>query len=302
MQAEECELTISFEQAGDIEWGDESTSDSGNESSQRPTIEFERAFGDAERTAESTLKSAQELMKHVRALKKAAQIGNIAQVRRAQERIQEASNSLRQEAANASTSWPFSDDDERTYITDRYADELRAAAEGVGLNIYERDGNLISYPSVVRIMPSDRAVRVDRKKVSNIRPSHLAGLLLANQKKTSGFSSARFIESLYNVYSDIVSVDSTDRMALGGGRVVPLARVYKLMTALPGASREYNRSDFARDIYLIDANGPRVTRKGAEVSFPSSTGTRRRSSDLFSFVGTDGQYVDYYGLRFTEAD
>ena len=84
------------------------------------------------------------------------------------------------------------------------------------------------------------------------------------------------------------------------GIVVPLIKIYGLMTALPGANREYDRSDFARDIYMLDSQGPRRTRRGATVSFPASTGTRRRSSDLFTFVGPEGESVEYYGLRFSE--
>ena len=56
-----------------------------------------------------------------------------------------------------------------------------------------QDAALISYPSIVRILRGDRAVRIER----GIRPSHLAETLLKNQRKRGGFSPARFLESLY---------------------------------------------------------------------------------------------------------
>ena len=264
-------------------------------------VSFEQAFSDSERAADSTLKSAADLTKQVRALKKAAQTGNIAAVKRSQDRLDEALGALRQEVVNAISSWPFDDDDEKQYLNDHYADELRHAAEELGLDIHERDGRLISHPSIVRILPGECAVRVDRKKVSNIRPSHLADFLLANQNKSSGFRPNRFLESLYTVYSDIVSGESSSRMVEGPGPVVPLVRIYKLLTSLPGASREYDRSDFARDLYILDANGPHRTRRGALVSFHASTGAKS-DRDLFSFIGPDGQSVVYYGIRFTEGD
>ena len=186
------------------------------------------------------------------------------------------------------------------YLSERYADELQTAAAEIGLNVYERDGNLFSYPSILRVLPRENAVRVDRKKSSTIRPSHMAEQLLKSQTKSSGFTPARFLESLYTVYSGILSREDSGRLVKSDGIVVPLIKIYTLITALPGANREYERSDFARDIYMLDAEGPRQTRKGATVSFPSSTGTRRRSSDLFTFVGPEGQSVDYYGLRFSE--
>ena len=264
-------------------------------------VSFEQAFSDAERAADSALKSAADLMRQVRALKKAAQTGNIAAVKRSQDRLDEALGALRQEVVNAISSWPFDDDDEKQYLNDHYADELRHAAEELGLDIHERDGRLISHPSIVRILPGECAVRVDRKKVSNIRPSHLADFLLANQNKSSGFRPNRFLESLYTVYSDIVSGESSGRMVEGPSLVVPLVRIYKLLTSLPGASREYDRSDFARDLYILDANGPHRTRRGALVSFHASTGAKS-DRDLFSFIGPDGQSVVYYGIRFTEGD
>ena len=265
-------------------------------------VSFEQAFSDTERAADSTLKSAADLMKQVRALKKASQTGNIAAVRRSQDRLDEALSALRQEVANASSSWTIEEEEEKQHLDDQYAVEVRHAAEEAGLDIYERDGLLISHPSIVRILPGERAVRIDKKKVSTIRPSHLAGLLLANQKKSSSFSTNRFLESLYNVYSDIVIGESSGRMVEGSGRVVRLARVYDLLTSLPGSRREYDRTDFARDLYRLDTSDTdtKRTKSGAVVDFPTSAGARGRSSDLFFFVGPDGQGVEYYGLRFTE--
>ena len=82
------------------------------------------------------------------------------------------------------------------------------------------------------------------------------------------------------------------------GPVVPLARVYALFTSLPGSSREYDQSDFARDMYFLDSSGVKRVRSGAIVSFPASTGTRSRRG-TFSFVSLDGEVVTYYGIQFT---
>ena len=264
-------------------------------------VTFEQAFTDTERAAEAARKSAASVVSQAKALAKAAQGGDIAGIRRGQEKLNQALTALRQEVSNAGSCWPFSDEEEKQYLVnlDQYAKELSNAAVEKGLKIHERDGLLISYPSIVRILPDDRAVRVDRKRVPTIRPSYLADLLLKNQGKSSGFQPQRFLEALYRVYTDIVKEASLDLLPRAGGRVVPLARIYRLMTALPG--RDYDRSDFARDLYILNSNGPQRTKSDAVVSFPSSTGTRRRSSDLFSFVGPDGNNVEYYGIRFDEA-
>ena len=265
------------------------------EQAEQAVTGLEQAFRDAERAAASTLESAQALVSVTRKMQKAARVGNVAGMKRAQRELDAALGGLRQAVTNAVTSWPLTEDEEERYLDSHYAAELRRTATERGLVIHERDGQLISHPSIVRILPGDRAVRVDRKKVSAIRPSHLAGLLLENQKKRSRYNSDRFLESLYAVYSELVREESSMQ---GYGRVVPLARIYKLFVARPGSGREYDRTDFARDLYMLDANGPGHTRKGAAVSFPASTGTRS-GQGLFSFVGPNGQVVKYYGIRFT---
>ncbi len=265
-------------------------------------VSFEQAFSDTERAAESTRKSAAELVKQAKALERAANTGNITAIRRAQDRLNDIERELRQKVVNCTASWPFRDEEEKQYLNDHYDAELRYVAKGMGLNIYERDGLLISHPSIVRVLPEKRAVRVDRKQISTIKPSHVTSLLLENQQKTNRYQSSRFLETLYSVYSEIVSGESSGRLVKSSGRVVPLNKIYRLLTALPGIRREYDRSDFTRDLYALDADGPQRTRKGAVVSLPASTGTRRRSSDLFSFIGPDGHAVEYYGIRFTEDD
>lgn len=262
---------------------------------------FERAFSDVEKNAEAVRKSASGVASLARTLAKAARSGNLAAIERCRERLGDALTALRQEVSNADSSWPFTEEEERRYFEENYAGELRETATGKGLKIHERDGLLFSYPSVVRVLPADRAVRIDRKKVSAVRPSHIADLLLKNRDKSSGFSSSRFLEALYMVYKDVVSNPAPGMLPANAGRVVPLARIYALITALPGAARDYDRSDFARDIYGLDSKGPRKTKEGAEVSFPSSTGTKN-SKNLFSFVGPDGNSEEYYGIRFGKRD
>lgn len=261
---------------------------------------FEQAFSDMERAAALTAKSAADLAKQARALEKAAKDGNIAAAKRAQSNIDGALDALRQEVANSIESWPFEDEEEQQYLNEGYAQELRAVAAEKGLEIYERDGRMIAHPSVVRVLPGSRAVRIDRKQVSAIRPSRLANILMENQKKPPRFPAARFLESLYQVYAEVTREDGSSRMPAGRqGRVMELERIYRLFTSLPGSAREYDRTDFTRDLYLLDRDGPRTTRNGMRVSFPASTGTRA-GRGVFSFVGPDGQVVTYYGIQFSE--
>lgn len=262
---------------------------------------FEQAFNDTEKAAAAAVASAGDLIRLAKQLQKASKEGNIAAMKRVQGRLDAAWGSLGQTVANAVQFWPFQDDEEEQYLRNGYSAELRRVALERGLEIHERDDRLISHPSILRVLPGERAIRIDKKRISSIRPSYLADILLKNQQKPGRYQSSTFLDALYNVYSDIVrdELSDRDRLVKTVGRVVPLDRIYRLFTSLPGSSREYDRTDFARDLYILDTNGPKRTKQGAAVSFPSSTGTRR-SKGLFSFVGPDGGDVEYYGLRFTE--
>ena len=258
---------------------------------------FEQVFGATEAAAAAARESANGVVKQARALEKAAQTGNIASIGRAQRNLQEALEALREPVQEAVSCWRLTDDEVERRLRESYAAELQAAADAQGLEVFERDGLLFSYPCLVRVVPGQQAVRVDRKKVSTIRPGHLVGILLKNREKSSGFPSNRFIECLYKVYCELLKEQRPD--LAGAGRVVPLARIYGLITALPGSAREYDRTDFARDLYALESEGPDRTRSGAVVSFPASTGTRRQG-DVFSFVGPTGDLVHYYGISFTD--
>ena len=80
-------------------------------------LSFEQAFSDTERAAESAIKSAGDLARHARALKKAAQEGNITSLKRAQRGIEETLDALGQDAGSASSTWPFQEEEERNYLS-----------------------------------------------------------------------------------------------------------------------------------------------------------------------------------------
>ena len=260
-------------------------------------VSLEQTFSKTEEAAESARKAAAAVVLQARAMSKAAQTGNIAMIKRSQEKLVDALAALQHEVSQASSCWPLTEEREIQLFKEEFTQQLVAAAAEMGLELHERDKLLIAYPSIVRIIASDRAVRIDRKKVSTVRPSYLARLLLKNRNKSSGFSPERFLEALFKVYSDITAVKA-DPIGDIGSPVVPLARIYSLMTALPGSSLEYDRNDFSRDLYTLDSNGPHRTKKGAAVSFPSSTGTKHRKSDIFTFVGPTATMSTITGFAF----
>ena len=260
---------------------------------------FEQGFADSENAADSVLQTLGNATKLARELRKAAQDGNIAALRRTAERLEDSLTLIRQEIANAAGAWPFRPEEEQGYLQEQYAGELMEEARKKHLQMYDRDGRLIAHPSVLRVMPGERGertVQINRKQTSAIRPTKIVAVLEGLQQRPPRFSPQRFLESLYVAYGELAGTSTTDRLKLGGvGQVIPLRTIYSLFTGLPGANRDYSQLDFASDLYSLEESGVKEVRSGARISFPSSA----RSSRAISFVGPDGEPVIYYGIQFT---
>lgn len=124
---------------------------------------FEQAFSATEQAADATIAAATALVKQARDLKREAQKGNIAAIKRLQGRLDTALAELGQTVNNSAPLWPFPEEQEEKYLREDYAAELIRVAAARGLQIREQDGRLISSPSIVRILASDRAVRIDKE-------------------------------------------------------------------------------------------------------------------------------------------
>ena len=174
--------------------------------------------------------------------------------------------------------------------------ELLATAAQSGVRIHERDERLYCYPSLIRLLPNDRAVVIDKTRERRLRPSVLARHLQEIQNKPVRFKSEAFLESLHDAYSTAVKTRGKERREASA--IVPLVEIYNLLTLLPGQSKEYARPEFARDLYLLDQSGVITIRSGATVSFHAARGNEA-ASKVIQIVTKDGQAKTYYGISFT---
>jgi hypothetical protein len=241
---------------------------------------FEKGFADVERAADGTARAADSLLKAAKQLRRAAQDGDIAAVRRTCERLPGSLEAIRQEVANAQSAWPFASEAEETYLRDAYRAELLEQAEIEQLAFSEVDGRILAFPSIVRVQPADRSLKIDRKRVAAIRPSRIVRLLKSAQAKKSSFSSERFLATLYAAY-ELVRKDKA------GTREVSLQRIYDALTIHPSVRSEYGMGDFARDLYLLDQSGLRETRSG--VRFGLSAATSTKGSKHIELVAPSGE-------------
>jgi hypothetical protein len=108
------------------------------------------------------------------------------------------------------------------------------------------------------------------------------------------FKAEPFLASLLRAYECVVAQQGK---ALGA--VVRLLDVYGVLTLLPGQAREYTKSEFARDLYLLDQTGvTTVGSTGRRLRWAASTGTRQ--AGVLSTVAKSGQQQRYWGVAFEQ--
>jgi hypothetical protein len=252
---------------------------------------FEQAFADTERAADGVVSASSALLKTAKDLVKAARDGDIPKIRRTTERLGVAVQAVRQEVGNAQSAWPITPDEEEKALSESFSDELIEAANRQGLRVRRQDDRLVAYPSLLRVLPGRRAVEIDKKAVTAIRPSRLVAQLKANAEKKPSSVPERFIEVLYNAYRYVVGANHSAG--------VPLHEVYNVLTLMPDVKRDYTAADFGRDLFFLDRSGKTQTKAGIRLSFPTATGTKG-GTKVFSFVAPDGEVVTYYGIRFQQ--
>ena len=257
---------------------------------------LETALARTEAAAARALDASADLTKLARRLRTAAQVGNLRDLQAMRVAVEQAAGRARDEAEAAASSWDL--DEDAYFGSGRYTEELLAAAQEAGLQLFERDDRLYCYPVLVRVAPAERSVFVDRARERRLRPSVLVQHLREVQRRPPRFRPEAFLQSLFGAYGFLIAQYGAG--ALDSGQPVPLAQMYEVMTLLPGAARDYSRQEFARDIYLLDRSGITTTRRGFVVSFPASTGARSAGTAL-RVVNESGQEKVYYGIAFHQA-
>jgi hypothetical protein len=254
---------------------------------------LEKSLAKTEADAEVALKAAGAVVSSLKKFRAAAQVGNLRDLRKAIEVSEQAITTLRQQFANAKEGWDFNED---AYLSSSaFPSELLQTAKQMAVKIFEQDDRLYCYPFLIRILPNECSVLIDKARERRLRPSVLVSHLKDLQNKPVRFKPEAFLESLFSAYS--TEVAARGKNLFGTGTVVKLLDIYRLFTLLPGQSKEYSLQEFARDIYLLDQSRVARTKKGLVVSFPASTGTKSTPSPI-TVITQDGHEKKYYGISF----
>lgn len=254
-------------------------------------ITLEAALSTTEHDADTSLYSLRSLQRTVKAAKTAASTGDLKALRKVLGTILNAVEKVKDDVTSLQAGWPYSEVDEEQYLTSgAYMRELLDTARRSNLALFEHENNLACYPSTVKLQPKERALLIDRKLHRKVRPSHVVHRLLEDQKRPQRLRIAEFIELLYAAYTRTTQTrGSTER----------LLELYRTLTLLPSARRDYSVQEFARDVYLLDASGVSQTKDATPFRIlPGATGARNRTN-LLIVVTREGIEKTYYGIEFT---
>lgn len=253
-----------------------------------PTLES--ALARTEADADEALAATRRLQKLLMAIRKSARSGDLIGMRRRLGETEETMGEALVEITSLRDGWAFrrEEAEEAYFSSGAYARELVGALRAERVDVHEQGDALACYPSLLRIVPRSRGVKVDRRTVRTARPSYLAAALGAAQRKGTGFKAEPFLETLLAAYRLLARED---------GEMVRLVDVHRALTLLPAARAEYAQQDFARDVYLLDASGVSRTKDGSRARLSSGATASRRPSELLTVVTREGVERTYYGIE-----
>jgi hypothetical protein len=151
-----------------------------------PTHSLENALARSELDANTSLKAAQAVVLALKKYRNALSVGNLKDLEGAMNEIEEAEATLRQQIATGKAGWGFDVD---SYLNNGdFVREILSTAAQKGVRIFERDDRLYSYPVLVRLVPSERGVRIDKVREKKLRPTlrrYRRSRLVSSRKRSS---------------------------------------------------------------------------------------------------------------------
>ncbi|MGI8723288.1 MAG: hypothetical protein ACR2JG_13800 [Geodermatophilaceae bacterium] len=252
---------------------------------------LEAALAQTQADTEVAGKAAGTLTRELKKARAAAATGQVRELRKALDAAAQLAADLAEQVDQARAGYDI--DEPELLDSGAYTKELLAAAATIDLQMFEEDGRLLCYPSLVRVLPAEVAIEIDRRRERRIRPSAVVELLRSAQQAGPRFRPAPFLASLAAGYDLQLA-----RQGKSLGAVVKLVDVYGVLTLLPGQARDYTKQEFARDLYLLDQSGETASSGGRRLRWAASTGTKQ--AGVLSTVARSGQQQRYWGIAFDD--
>lgn len=253
---------------------------------------LEKALAKTETDVDATLKAANAVVSSLKRFRSVIKTGSLRELKKTMDSAEQAIAALKQQFSNTKDGWNF---DTENYIASKeFLNEILEMSQSLGVKISELDERLYCYPFLIRILPNELAVQIDKTKDKRLRPSTLVSHLKALQNKPVKFKPEMFLESLFSAYEILIKSRGRD------GIVVTLREIYRLLTLLPGQTKEYSLQEFARDIYLLDRSDITMTKKGYRVTLPGVSSGMKGTTAAIRVITQEDQDKRYYGISFSK--
>lgn len=153
-----------------------------------------------------------------------------------------------------------------------FTEQLLEACSAKGIDVIGEKGVYEMFPYRVRIYGDDEhpeEVWINRKKAASFRPSAVADTIKQGQEKLykANFNELTFMNELAEAY-DTTCFKNGSRV----GSAVALTKIYKALTPMARARKEYDMQAFSFDLARIYEAGPDawVTKNGRIFTFGTS--------------------------------
>lgn len=231
---------------------------------------------------------------------KNTETGNLAELNKNIQQLREASEKLQTVVQGlAETTDGF--DTKEYFESGAFTRQMLEACEKTGINVIGEKGVYEMFPFKVRVVgDAEHAeeVWINRKKLPTFRPQYVADTVRENQQKLykAAFNAESFMNELAEAY-DTICLKASARI----GSSQALAKVYKSLTPMARARKEYDMQAFAFDLARLYEKGPDawMTKTGRRFVFGTSR-DGKSGIRVLSSSGVESYIATVYSLHTEE--
>jgi hypothetical protein len=261
-------------------------------------LSVEASLDDVRATAKRLQKVSKELEATFRSLEQAAATGHLVKLTSSAERAAAAHQQLGEEIDRLSANWLLDESAVDEALGPRLMSEVAQSLKQRGVDLHRYGSGWSASPVLLKIDGKSRSLKIDRKRLTTLRPSVIAAAVAAARHRPS-VRPEQFIEVLYAAYRAAVASISLLEQPTRLGSSVPLSEVYRSLTLLPESRREYSVESFARDLFVLDRSGVATTKEGLRLFFSSSTSSKG-GGGVLTVLDESGVPHNYFAVAFRE--
>ena len=202
---------------------------------------------------------------------KSAESGNLTEMKKDLDQLLSASDELRVRAA-AFEKAVSAFDTKEYFMSGDFTKQLLEACADRDIDVIGEKGVYEMFPYKVRIYGDEEhaeEVWINRKKLASFRPAAVADTVKQGQEKLykAKFNETGFMDELADAY-DTACLKGGSR----NGATIALTKIYKTMTPMSRARKEYDMQAFSFDLARLYELGPEawVTKSGRTFTFGTS--------------------------------